>query len=359
MTPYVLVVSLLKQDAMCALFFAHLQQRAPIRIVQFGRDPLAGALSGASALIVIRGLFEFGNLIECAGRLGIPRYYFLDDNFMLIREEVERYGSSYDLYTNDRVRDTLSGFEGVLLAAPSLIDYFRDHHLHPALSFYPPVAGPVVAAPPAAGQPLTIAFFGGAHRREPFLRLVYPALCRLAAERPIRLLAAGIDDAAMTRTAGVDIVHIPYNPSYDDALRAVASHAPDILVHPSDGTANNIFKNPHVLINARAIGATPVFSDAPPYQDVEVSGVALTAIDTADSWYAALSTLAGDATRRQDINRRLSAYCDTHFGGDRNLAIVNNILAAHRPPAWPVAAARLAVAAPWLIAGRVRKRILK
>lgn len=357
--PYVVVASLLKQDAMCALFFSNLR-RAPLRIVQFGRDPLAAPLSGASALIVIRGLFEFGNLIRCARRLGIPRYYFLDDNFMLIREEAEQYGSSYDLYTNDRVRATLADFSGVLLATESLISYFRDYELHPRLCYYPPVSGSRLTLPADAARPLSVAFFGGAHRRGPFLNLVYPALRRLAANRPVRLIAAGIEGGAMPKAPNLEVLCLPYNPSYESALRAVADVGVDILVHPSDNSANNIFKNPHVLINARAIGATPIFSDTAPYDSVAAEGISLTAAASEEAWFRALSTLADDAGLRASIYRRLASYCETHFGGHRNREVIDRMLAAHPQPRWP--AARLTLTAPCLLGGRVaaglRRRVL-
>lgn len=356
--PYIVVASLLKRDAMCALFFTHLQSRAPLRIVQFGSDPLAAPLAGASALVVIRGLFEFGNLLDCARRLGVPRYYFLDDNFMLIREEAKQYGPSYDLYTNDRVRRVLTQFSGVLLAAGPLIDYFREHQLHPRTMYYPPVAGPVLATPSAAtSRPLTVAFFGGAHRREPFRRLVYPALRRVAATRPVRILAAGIARTDLPDDPTIEVRALPYDRSYEEALRVVAVIGADILVHPSDTSAHNIFKNPHVLINARAIGATPIFSDAPPYRQAESDGVALVAGDTEEAWYAALEKLAADPRRRASINARLSEYCDQHFGGERNVAILDDILANHPRSAWPPAAAKLAVAGACLTAGRIQRKI--
>ena len=117
---FALVASLQKRDAMCELFFTHLAARLPLRIAQYGRDDLAGPLGGASVLFVIRGLFEFGNLVTCARRLDVPCYYFLDDNFMLIREEPGQ--GLYVRYTNDAVRSALRDYDGVFLASQPLKD---------------------------------------------------------------------------------------------------------------------------------------------------------------------------------------------------------------------------------------------
>src|SRR5262245_56573481 len=100
---YVLAVSLVPLDASTVLFFSDLRDLVPLRVVRYP-GPIASALGGASAVIFIRGLFEFREAILCARALNIPSYYFVDDNFMLIRREPELYGRYYDWYTDERVR---------------------------------------------------------------------------------------------------------------------------------------------------------------------------------------------------------------------------------------------------------------
>ena len=66
---YVSVISLAPYDATCTLTFAHFADRVPgaLRISQFHVDDVAGSLAGASAVILVRGLFEFENLIRNSG----------------------------------------------------------------------------------------------------------------------------------------------------------------------------------------------------------------------------------------------------------------------------------------------------
>ncbi len=356
--PYVLIVSLLKHDPMCTLFFAHLALRSPIRIAQYPKEEVAGLLSGASALVVVRGLFEFGNLLACAKHLGVPLYYFLDDNFMLIREEPDTYGTLYENYTNERVREALADFSGVLLPTQSLIDYFAQQRLHPRLMFYPPVAGPPLAGPDRSpARPLTVAFFGGHHRREPFQRHVFPAICELARHRPVKLIAAGIARGTLQQGPGLAVVYPEYDSSYTNALLAVAAHGVDILVHPSNRTANNIYKNPHVLINARALGAAPVFSNTAPYDAIAGEQVALLCGDSEAEWYAALERLADDAELRATIQRGLHVCCEAHFGGDANHAILSAMVSDHAAPGAIVRGWRWPVAAAYALAARVGRRL--
>lgn len=355
--PYVLVVSLAPRDPMCTLFFAHLGDRVPLRIEPHPGRHTAAALSGASAVVVIRGLFEFGGLPACARRLGIPLYYFQDDNFMLIRNEAGTHGSLYDHYTDDRVREKLAAFSGVLLATETLQSYFRERRLHWRLMLYPPVTGPRIGLPPKPpDHPLTVAFFGGAHRREPFVRYVYPAVCRLARQRPITLVASGLDAGSLPAADGVTVRYPGYDGSYSAALEQVARLGVDILVHPSAESANNVYKNPHVLINARMIGAVPVFSDVAPYDRVRDDGVALLCANAEDDWYDAMNRLATDAPLRAATRARLAEYCDRNFGGDRNVEIIQQILRQHPAPGAAARAFRRVFAAACLVPGRAVRR---
>jgi hypothetical protein len=288
----------------------------------------------------------------------VPRYYFLDDNFMLIREEAETYGSQYEQYTNERVRTVLRSFSGVLLPTRSLTTYFADERLHDTLLRYPPVAGSALASLIRDEHHLlTVAFFGGMHRREPFVRVVYPAVCRLARDRPVKLVAAGLEAGSLARAPGVEIVHPRYDPSYTAALHQMARHQIDILVHPSGATANNIYKNPHVLINARALGAAPIFSNVPPYDIVAGEQVAVLSENTEDAWYEAIAGLASDVGRRQALLVKLEAYCREHFGGGENAKVIDGILRAHPAPNRSTRVGRLVGAAACLAFGHARRRI--
>jgi hypothetical protein len=171
-----------------------------------------------------------------------------------------------------------------------------------------------------------VAFFGGAHRREPFRRVVLPAIERLAQGRPVTLYAAGID-MPHDGTTGLEIVLVPYDRRYSAAIHEMAKHQIDVLVHPTSITDNNAYKNPHVLINARALGAAPVFSDAPPYDALAEEGVCLLTRDSEQDWFQALSRL-DDAGLRSTLVARGAAYCERHFSGDLNVRYLNGLIAA-------------------------------
>lgn len=329
-SPYVLVATVARDDATTTLFFGHVIDRVPLRIAEFAprglrqllrsfrsEIALASQLAGASALIVNRGLFEFSNLARCAREWSIPCYYFIDDNFIVLRGESNADARQVGNYTVATVRRALEGFDGVWCATEALQSYFVSHGLHRAVEVYPPVSLSPAPSRRDIHDDLRIGFFGGAHRREPFVRTVLPALEALARRRPVTLFAAGLDIPARSAN-GLQVKLLPYDRRYSVAINEMARHEIDILVHPASMTDNNPFKNPHVLINARSLGAVPLFSDAPPYDAFAGQGVCELTRDTEQDWLAALLRL-DDRAIRSMMMARITDYCTQHFNGDVNV----------------------------------------
>jgi hypothetical protein len=114
--------------------------------------------------------------------------------------------------------------------------------------------------------------------------------------------------------------------SYSRGLRTLAAAGVDVLVHPSlPGHANNAYKNPHALISAHAIGAVPVVSARPPYDDLPEPAVVLQCEDTIDSWYVAL-TRALDPFEHRALSDRLGSFCASHFDGAVNRQAIESLV---------------------------------
>ena len=354
---YVLVASLNPLDVFTTLFFSNgLEQPHPIRIVQYGRGDLGAALAGASALVVIRGLFEFGDLVEAARALRVPTFYFVDDNFIVLRDHPGPHARFVQQYSADRVRDALPGFAGVLLSSRTLSDYFAEMNLHPRLLLFPPIA----ASRSAAREPhddghLRVAFFGGLHLHEVFLERVLPAIRRLAREQPLSLMTMGMEPIAPSK--GLSVSDRPYQPSYAVAVEAMTAAGVNVLLHPvADGLANNRYKNPHALITAHAIGAVPVVSNLAPYDALADDGVALRCENSEESWYRALVQAGQGADYRAALLTRLADYCARHFDGRQNRQIVAAILSESAHPGRWLVQRRRALASV-VLARRLARRL--
>ncbi|MCC7418405.1 MAG: hypothetical protein IT176_14810 [Acidobacteria bacterium] len=357
---YILIVTKSRDDAFTALFFGGLPPdlRQRLRILEFGRESLRDALAGAAAVIVMRhGLFSFGSLSGCAGLLRVPRYYFLDDNLLLLHQEPEVYGPYWDRYTDDNVRRALAGYQGVLLASEALAAYFRERRLHERLILFPPIAVPVLRPRERRrpGDPFRVAFFGGEHRRDLLVEIVHPALRRLAEVRPVELVAAGIGAERFPPAPRLTVASVPYDTSYQRALAALALRRIDALVHPTPPSRNNPYKNANVVINARAIGAVAVLSHVPPYDAFGASPPALVCENDAGAWYEALRTLEAESAAGDAIFARAVRYCETAFSGASNAGAIAGMLDAHAPPGRLAAAARRIVSALPLGADRLNQ----
>lgn len=355
---YVLVITPDAEAAPTALFFSRLAwlQADAVRIAQYRRDRVAALLGHACAVVFVRGLFEFGDLVRCAGWLGVPRYYFVDDHFILVREDGGAAARFVADHTEANVVRMLRDFSGVLVSTTALREDFRKRHVHADVRLFPPAMP--AAAPEGPKQPreLHVAFFGGSHLHPYLLETILPAVRRLAQRRPLTLIAAGLP-CDVAPSDGLTIHLLPYEPSYLIGLERIRSLGIDVLVHPvAPGLRNNPFKNAHALITAHALGAIPVVSAAPPYIGLDETGVAVLCSDSPDSWLQGLER-AIDVEHAAGLRERLAAYCEREFSGAANLAVWRDLLARHSPPAPITAALGTMVAAVWIVASLLRRQL--
>lgn len=361
--PFVLVVSLQPLDATTSLFFGHLldHSEAPVRVTHYGGRKCVALLSRASAVIFVRGLFECADLARGARMLGIPTYYFLDDNFMVLREQGGRDAEFVGEYSLEAVRAALKHYAGVLLSSPALLKYFKDHDLHAQLRLFPPVMVACVMPVPARRSSTHLAFFGGRHLHGIFHEAVLPAIRRLARQRPVTLIVIGLA-APLSVSEGLTTVSEPYYPGYDDGIERLAALGVDVLVHPSaSGMANNPYKNPHALISARRLGAVPVVSNVAPYAELCVDGVAICCGDSSESWYGALAGIVADPEKVAGLRARLDAYCEQQFSGTSNLLLLRELVGRHEAPRPMATLLRFAVlqSHEWRrLAKRIARRLL-
>lgn len=352
---YILVVTPDREAAPTVLFFGGLAASRPgqIRIAQYRRDAMAAALGGASAVVFVRGLPEFADLVLLAERLGVPRYYFVDDHFMVIREQGGDAAAFARDHSQATVAGMLTGFGGVLVSTERLAADFRQRAIHERLELFPPVA---IAAVPRRGHgnAMRIGFFGGSHLHAMLHSTIVPAARELAASRPVTLVVVGGKDP-IAESPGLTVEHLPYQRSYLDGVRALGQAGVTVLAHPmAPGLPSNPYKNPHALITAEAIGAVPVVSDTPPYASLRDRGIAILCADDAAAWHDGLGRAADESAA---LSPRLSAYCRSEFSGRVNQQAWDDMLAAHSRPSIATVARRTVWAATTLFAGRVGRGV--
>ena len=311
--------------ASVSLYFDGLppEWRAAFRYVPPAQpEAMAANFAGAGAVIVARNLrfaMDSGLLILLR-RLGIPAYAFLDDNFVLLGQEI----SDFDYYSRENMQAIVQSCSGLIVTNRALADWFKSCDVAADPLIWPCVLDEDLIAPWAATEcaELRVGMAGDPFRGRELSTRVAAALRTIAADVPARLFVR--DDIA--KPPGLRTELIPFDPSFRGFVhrwRALGLHA---LVHPSGHTLNLPFKTANALLVALYVGAVPIVSAAPPYNEYgEDDGVLLVSGEP-ESWESALRRLL-DVSFRDEMRRRLGAACRRHFAPNPAIKVLHDITA--------------------------------
>ncbi len=335
-------------DAHVSLSFEGLPWQAQQRLRVIRGDRCWEQIAGASCVVFVRHLFFFQEhhwLARCRD-LGVPHYLFLDDNlFELAREDPE-----YADWELDTVRSMLSSFSGLLISSQTLLDFCRDNELHPCLHYYPPVRQSVDCYEPAYQEDngeIRIAFLGGSHRHEPFLKWVLPAIRDLSQAYKIRLWLAGFEKELVEsyRSNNLTIECLPHYVAYHSLMLDLDKRNIDIIVHPSSHTVNNPYKTCNVVLNADTLNAATVVSDRAPYNALPgLEKCVVMCRDSMDQWREGIARVIEDKDYRRQLIENMNRYCDENHNGKINREVIERMLNRHPFPGFMMRESRFLAA---------------
>jgi glycosyltransferase involved in cell wall biosynthesis len=287
---------------------------------------------GASAVVFIGALSRFEPWIERARRVGVPHYYFTDEDPLRPPSD-DSDGADY---TAEAVREQLRSFSGVLLSTRSLVEALAARRLHPNLLYFPPVAqtpvgrdGNGIAPEPGC---VRIGYVSRPEADSAFRAHVHPAIAQVATQVPVELIALGMEPGSLDRDGGTPVTYVQRGEAHELGLWHLRAHDVGILVQPTDPAARSAFQVPQALIDAAAVGAAPVLSEGPPYDVLAGPEVALLCGEDPASWAEAIGRLARDAPMRERLTSTARAYCQEHFSGRDNETALGAILREHPSP---------------------------
>ncbi|WXK23702.1 glycosyltransferase [Mycetohabitans endofungorum] len=339
---YVLVVNV-QYDASTTLCFDMLPpplvQR--VRVITHGPNISLFELARASALVLIRRLRAFSVWVDVAKTLGIPVYYFLDDNmpYMLEQGEAQILGEDFRL---EPLRQDLAGCAGVLLSSMPLVEYFREHSLHPALEHFPVACADQKSVHQRfstggitkSDSEITFALTGGLHRSPVTQNVIMPALMRLAGEgRAIHVIAPALgtsSESVNNMPPSMRLTLLPYDYDYAAAMRRFGQLGPHFMVVAPSKTRNNRYKTQHALLTARLLDAVAILPRIEPYHDIEDGSVAMI-VDPAfdeEGWYNAFERAVDGAVDMAAIRSRNIAYCAQAFSAKLNAQVLSRCMQA-------------------------------
>ncbi|WP_250479414.1 MULTISPECIES: glycosyltransferase [unclassified Caballeronia] len=353
---YVLVVSI-QYDATAALYFDMLPAPLGRRVRIVPNDPqrYLNALARASALVVLRAVRAFQPWTDAAKAMGIPSYYFLDDNMPLLQQIGEASMNGED-FAKKPFQADLQRFDGVLLSSQPLLESFREQKFHEHLHLFPVACGigeeergRIRQNAHKQDDEIVIAFIGGLARSKVVWELIIPCLERLSKEGArIHFIAPGLNTDADTLNRlprSLRVTLLPWDPGYPYVVRRFARFKPDFMVLGSSETPNNPFKTRHPLLTACLIDAVAVIPNLPPYSDIENGSVALVVDKPFDksAWEAVLRSIIEKRVDVEAIKLRNRQHCDDAFSGERNVDVLRSLIEkAGGTPSWQLQYGRLA-----------------
>ena len=262
-------------DASVQLVFEALRDVPDIhvRIVDPTRRYL-GELAAADVLILGRRVRD--DWVQAAHLLGIPSFYYLDDNLPLMAAAGELTDDDTQEFSIDSLRASLASLDGVLTSTEALAQSFRDQELHRSVVALP-LSIPASAArldpsPPRADDAATFVLFVGRHRLASFRRTIWPAFVEAArrADRPVRvLIPEGSTDALKRlRDERVRIEPVASHRDYFSAVRELRAAGADALVVPASRSVNSPYKTLHPFLSATILDAVLLAPAAAPYAEL-------------------------------------------------------------------------------------------
>lgn len=312
-------------SASISLHFEHLS-KSYFKFVTHSYFDFKEALN-AQAVILCRDLVspKIQELMRLLKILQIPVYYYTDDNFVVLKDELQEFKE----YTAENLRTWLQEFSGVLVSTPALAEYFLQEKIHQHIYVFPPVLPdrvwfdyPAIAPKPAGV--FRIGIMCSPHCYQYFLDIIQPALERLAQEYQIEMTIVG--DLPLN-VKDLTVYNLPIDYSYNLTLGRLMTSEIDVFVHPASFTKNNPYKTLNVLINAWAIGAVPVLANQPPYENVERKGLGfLCNPDDVDSWYEKIKIAISDQVRARQIRENLNSFLRREYSGRKNEEVIEKIL---------------------------------
>jgi hypothetical protein len=309
-------------------------------------------LARATCVIFARYIGAYSVWIDAARAMGIPMYFYLDDNLMLMQLENEIKVEGED-FSPGLFAEALKMFEGVFLTSPNLVSYFRDNLLHENL-YYCPVAvwdqrplNPDYRIKNRSDEKVIVCV-GGNHRSKGLRNIVFPAIRRLAENGHLIhfVIVAGALGDLSTRDFPDElrITEMPYDSGYLFALRRFCRYSPNILVHPPSDTTNNAYKTLNALVTAKLLDSVLVAPSTEPYLQVQDEDVAVL-VENAEkpkAWLDALTRILNEQTTVAHLKARSSEFCQKRFSGEENVRMLREILRKHGGEvSWSEQSARL------------------
>lgn len=278
----------------------------------------------ADIIICVRDIYGMKQIINSANELNIPMYYYIDDNFIELKNIFPGIKNNANMLN----RLDLNKFKGIFVSTNTLKKYFEEKFLHDNLILLEPILPNDIYEHSYNSKIIKIAFFGGKFREKIFIDIVMPAISKISKGYNVELYYPDSGDLKYNsniskyKTDKLVIKKIQREIALDEAIKKFGINDIDILIHCGPSLKNNKYKTENSLINAVQLGAVLVASDDFPYS--KESELYLLAENNSNSWYEKLMILVGNLDLRKQMYENALKYCKSRYTAESNYHVIYN-----------------------------------
>ena len=304
---------------------------APTVLLLDETSPAADAplLAEAGAVVLVRDAPRFvaNGLLDLLDTLGVPAWYFTDDDFAALRAEHAGLAAFQDS-TMERLAARCAG---VLTTSEHLAQALQQRHPGADVRQWPMALDPSLQCAHGARREewprgaLRVGVMGGAFRAPGVHADMLPALLAhaeaTAKEPSVELF---VREELASAFAGLACHAVPFTRSFRGFVRTWQDLDLDAVLHPAATTANAAGKTPNALLVAHYLGAVPVVSSEPAYAAFTDQHGVLVCSDTSQ-WRAALERIA-DPEEANVLRQRLAGHVADAYPSHRAAEVAASVL---------------------------------
>ena len=304
------------------------------------KGALWSVVLGARAVIFVRqiksAMLRQARFLK---RLGIPFYYYTDDNFFALDPSLD----------TPKVRRFLSSCKGILVSTPRLGAYFRDNGFHKNILRLRPLAPPTLLPKKEYNQrdqtdnnsPLHLVF-GSANRLEAFCEMA-DGLKKLATKRPLHLHITSQyihEETPLYKKIyahpNISLSFYPFQISHNAYVRLFKDKPIDFFIHPFNDRPpykdHYPYKSLCFFMNGPLTGALVLSANVAPYNTLtEIPALAPLLVNPEQDWGEHIENFQQTPSLAQKTFKSLSAFCQKQFDPRDSVETLKQIFAQCPP----------------------------
>lgn len=299
------------------------------------------AIIYSDAIIFMRKIKDYINIIEICEKENIPYYYYIDDNFIVLNECIQKLEINVSKkerkeikkFSNETKNLKFYNFNKIFCSTDMLREFFIKNEI--CLDSDVEVLNPIIDFdnifnPVLEKKSVTIAFMGGNFRIKILKEIILPAIIRLSEEMKVTFCYPKNKSEDLKKiyrkNTNIKFIEIEKSLSLIKILRKFEINNVDVLIHCGEEMENNKYKTENSLLNAVQLGAVLLTSNIEPYKTVFNSQKEYIRIDNSiEKWYSNLKEVSQNKKMRKELYMKAYNYCKAKYSGKKEREILCDI----------------------------------